>query len=120
MSTANVMINLDQTTTFKMLQGVTFTVPDTVDVQSPTGASSGVSPTTTFNSKRPVMGGQIIAAFNDQAVTTQPDLAYKLAAGDVVVTSAVASNVVTVTVNGVLAFNITNVTTTAIVFGIYG
>lgn len=120
MSLARTMINLDQATLFKMLQGTTFTIPDTVDLQSPTGASSGVSPTTTFNSKRQVIGGQIIAAFSDQAVTTATDFSYKLAAGDVVTTSAVASNVVTISVNGVAVGTITNVTTTAIVFGIYG
>lgn len=120
MSTNATMINLDGTTPFKILQGASFTIPDTVQLQSPTGGTVGISPTNTFNSMRPVMGGQIIAALNDQAVQTSPDFSYKLNVGDVIAVSAVASSAANVSVNGVVVYTITNVTTVALVFGFYG
>lgn len=114
------MINFDGQTPFKILQGATLTIPDYITQQSPTGASSGVSPTTTFNTQRPVVGGQIVFAVNDAAVATQADFTWPVRVGDVIALSAVVSTAVTVSINGIVVYTITTVTTNAFVVGYYG
>ena len=49
MSTANVLVNFDGLTQFKVKNGETFTVPNVITSPSPTGQASGVYPTTTFD-----------------------------------------------------------------------
>lgn len=91
----------------KVLRNESYTVPESKTISSPAGASSGVSPTTTFSSVGRSVGGAIFAAFSDAAGPTTEDLQYPLAPGDVVAVSNAAAPAV-VTVNGVEIFRITN------------
>lgn len=118
MSNYPALINFDGMQQFKIKNGETYTVPNVLQVSSPTNASSGVFPTTAFDSKREVVHALLYAAFNDAAGPA--DLGFpglNLRAGDVVVLSAVVSNVITVTVNGVQVYAITGVTTTGGLLG---
>ena len=115
------MINFDGRTRFKLKQGESLTIPETVSSPSPTNAMSGVSPVTTFDARRDVVGGIIYGAFSDAAGPTAvgiPTLEFRR--GDVVAVSAVVSNVATVSINGVVKYAITGVTTVAGVLGAYG
>lgn len=117
----NMPINFDGHTRFKIKNGETYTVPDVVTAPSPTNASSGVFPTTTFDAKRAAVGAWLYDAFNDGAGPGILDFSgIPLLPGDVVVLSAVASNTINVTVNGVLRYQITGVTTTGGVLGVVG
>lgn len=106
---------------FKVLQGASFTVPDTVTTDSPTDNAN-------FDSIRTVGGGQIIVGFSDEAVTNLDNdfvKQLKLEPGDVVACSAVASNTITVTVTSKsgqvrAAGRIEGVTAVGGVIGFYG
>jgi len=115
------LINFDGQTLFKVGVSESFTVPAVVSSPSPTGRSSGVSPTTTFDALRPSVGGAIFAGFSDAAGTTQPDdIHIKLVPGDVIACSAVSATVanqVDVSLNGVLVAAIGGVTVVAGVLG---
>lgn len=95
---SNLMINFDQMTLARVLQGSNFQVPTTQNSPSPIGVSSGVSPTTIFDVKKPVAGGIIYGVFTNQADTDGYDFQYPLNPGDTVTVSAIASNAATVTV----------------------
>jgi len=113
-------INFSGTTRFKVVQGETFTVPDNVTAPSPTNASSGVSPVTTFDARRQVAYATVYAAFNDAAGPT--DLTFDglvLQPGDVLILGSVVSNAITVTLNGVLVYTITGVTAVGGLLGAY-
>lgn len=116
------MINFSGRTRFKLKQGESLTIPSVVSSPSPSNASSGVSPTTTFDGKREVVGGLIYDAFSDAAGPTAVDMAVfdRLRPNDVVAVSAVVSNAATVSVNGVVIFTITGVTTVCGIVGAYG
>lgn len=115
------LISFDGATQFKILFGETYVVPSLVTTPSPTNASSGVSPATTFDGKREVGHAVLYAAFNDAAGPA--DLGMKsipLRPNDSVVLSSVTSNAVTVSVNGTIVYTITGVTTVAGVLGLLG
>lgn len=115
----NLMINFDGQTLFKVMQAVTFTVPDSVSAPSPSGSvSSGYAPTTAFDGRRYVAGGMLYAAFSDAAGPTSLDFQIHLNAGDVIVMSA-AGAATTVTINGVVVFTFAS-TAVAGVLGFYG
>ena len=116
----NRMINMEGRTLFKLKQSETYTVPDTITAASPTNASSGVSPTTVFDGKRATVGGAVYAAFNDGTGPTSLDIQFPLAPGDVILLSAVATNTITVTVNGNTVALVTGVTTTGGILGWIG
>ena len=121
MSTANVLINFDGLTQFKIKNGETYTVPSVVTSPSPTGLASGVYPTTTFDAKKETGFALLYDAFNDGAgpgVLGFPGI--NLRPGDVVILSAVVSTAITVSVNGVVVYTITGVTTTGGVLGALG
>jgi len=121
MPLSNVIPNMANATLFKVAVGdSTFTVPDTVAAPSPAGISSGLSPSTLFDSRRAVVGGYLYAAYNDGAGGTGSlDFGWRLNPKDTVVLGAIASNTSAVKVNGVTVFNITGCTTTAGVLGWY-
>lgn len=115
------LINYNEQTMFKVPVSGSFTVPDTITMTSPTGD-------TKLDTKRAVVGGQLLAAYDDVAGTAVQGKGIvdqvKLNPGDVVACSAVASNVVTVTVTpkggtAVTVFKITGVTAVAGVIGFY-
>lgn len=111
-------INFDGQTLFKVQRNESFTVPDVKTSASPTGRSSGVSPTDTFDAKRAVVGGAIFAGFSDAAGPSQPDdLHFKLQPGDIVAVSNAAPAVVTI--NGEIVATIAN-TAVAGVLGFWG
>lgn len=113
MSSFPVAINFDGLTKVKVINGETYTVPGTIASPSPTGRSSGVFPTDTFDAKREVGHALIYDAFSDAAGPgVLPEIGINLRPGDVVVLSAVVSTVITVSVNGVIVYSITGVTTT--------
>ena len=94
-------INFDGQTLFKVLQGGSYTVGYTVSTPSPLGISSGVYPTSTFDSKRQSVGGAIYAGFSDAAGPSSPDdLHFALQPGDVVACSSVSGGKITVSING--------------------
>jgi hypothetical protein len=93
-------INFDGQTLAKVLQGTSYTVGDSVNSPSPTGFSSGVSPTTIFDAQRPSVGGGVYAGFSDAPGVLVDDLHVDLQPGDTVTVSAIALGVATVSVNG--------------------
>ncbi len=95
--------NFAGVTQFKLLQGASLTIPETMDSPSPADASSGVFPTTTFSAKRQGVGGYIYAAFTDAVGPAALDFQYKLRAGDLVAVGA-AGATQTISVNGVVVF----------------
>lgn len=103
----NVIPNFANVTLAKVLRNESFTVPDTIQVASPSGISSGLSPATLFDTKRAGIGGAIYGAFSDAAGPATEDFQYNLNAGDVVAVSNAAAPAV-VSVNGLAVFNITN------------
>jgi hypothetical protein len=107
------LINFDGQSLFKVIQGESFTVPDTVTTDSPTDNAN-------FDSLRAVAGGQLYGSFSDAAgpaADAHSEIALK--AGDVVACSAVVANVITVTLNGETVLLITGVTTSGGVTGLY-
>lgn len=103
--------NFADVTQFKVLVGGTFTVPDTVQAPSPTGISSGLSPSNLFDSRRTGVGGYIYAAFNDVAGNAALDFQYHLNPLDVVSLTAISGGSTNVQVNGV---TVTTITATAV------
>jgi hypothetical protein len=111
-------VDLTGQNAFSVKQSGTFTVPRTLSV---------VSPTTQYLSKsldtvRDVVGGQIMVGLTD-AASGEPGgavfIGIELKPGDVILLSAVASNVVTVSVNGTVVYRLTGVTAVAAIFGFY-
>lgn len=102
----NVIPNFAGVTLFKVNRNESFTVPDTVQVASPSGISSGLSPATLFDSRRAGVGGAIYAAFSDAAGPTSDDFQLTVDPGDVIAVSNAAPAVVTR--NGVTVYSITN------------
>ena len=87
--------NFANVTQFKVMIGDSaFVVPDTVQQASPSGISSGLSPSTLFDTKRLGVGGYIYVAFSDAAGPTALDDQIKVNPGDSVVLT-VASSVAT-------------------------
>ena len=117
----NLAINFDQQTLFRVIQGGSFTVPETVAAPSPIGLSSGISPNTLFDGRRGVAGGWIYGVFTNQASTGGYDFQYPVQPNDVIAVSAIASNAATVSVNGVVVYRIADVAiTTAGILGFFG
>jgi hypothetical protein len=117
------MINFDGQVLFKVLQGASLTIPDTVVSPSPTGRSSGVSPTDTFSAVKNTVGGQIVVGFSDIAGAGVTDLQEVLRPGDVVTVAAVASSAVIVSITtGGVTRSIATIPATAVagVIGFYG
>jgi len=90
----------------KVNRNETFTVPDTFQQASPSGISSGLSPSNLFDSKRTGVGGYIFAAYSDAAGPATDDFQYHLNPADVVAVSNAAPAVVSV--NGNTVYTITN------------
>lgn len=87
--------NFANVTQFKVMIGDSaFVVPDTVQQSSPSGISSGLSPSNLFDTKRDSVGGYIYVAFSDAAGPTALDDQIKVYPGDSVVLT-VASSVAT-------------------------
>ena len=117
----NLAINFDGQTLFRVVDNSSFTVPETVNSPSPIGISSGINPTTLFDTKRGVAGGMIYGVWTDQADTDGYDFQYPLRPGDVVAVTNVASNTCNVTVNGKIVYVIADSSiTVAGVLGFYG
>lgn len=106
MSINNVIPNFANLNLFKVNRNETFTVPDTFNAASPSGISSGLSPSNLFDSKRTGIGGAIYAAYSDAAGPTSDDFQLNINAGDVIAVSNAAPAVVTV--NGATVYTITN------------
>jgi len=117
MSNTNAIPNFANQNLFKVMQSETFTIPDSVSAPSPAGISSGLSPATIFDGRRPTVGGYIYAAFSDAAGPAGQDFQWKVNPKDVVLMSA-AGATTTVSVNGVVVFTWAS-TTTAGVLGYY-
>jgi hypothetical protein len=95
----NLPINIAESrNVIKVLQGASYQIPDTVSSPSPTGISSGLSPTTIFDAKRATVGGQIVTSFSDTAGNAVVDVATELRPGDTVAVGAAgATCTVTIT-----------------------
>lgn len=106
MSVNNVIPNFANTVLFKVNRGETFTVPDTFNSTSPSGISSGLSPSNLFDAKRTGIGGAIYAAYSDAAGPTSDDFQLNINPLDVIAVSNAAPAVVTV--NGTTVYTITN------------
>ncbi len=106
MARNNVIPNFADVNLFKVNRNESFTVPDTVQVASPSGISSGLSPATLFDSKRAGVGGAIYAVYSDAAGPTSDDFQLTVDPGDVIAVSKAAPAVVTR--NGVAVYSITN------------
>jgi hypothetical protein len=110
-------------TLFSVKQGTSFTVPRSKTNVSPTTYGSD----TRNNSVSETVGGQLLVAITDAATPVVFDLTKEavcdLFPGDVVAASAVASNIVTLTVTSpdgtVRTFSVTGVTTVAQILGVY-
>jgi len=101
----NSIPNLANVTQFRVMVGDSaFVIPDSVTGASPSGISSGLSPATLFDTKRPGVGGYIFCAFSDDAGPAALDFQWKLYPGDSVVLTVVSTTVtVQITnVNGVI------------------
>lgn len=117
----NLTINLDGQTLFRVLNGSSFTVPESISVPSPVGISSGISPSTLFDTRRYTVGGMIYGVFTNQAGTNGYDFQYPVKPGDVIAVSAIASNAATVTINGVIVYRIADTSiTVAGLLGFFG
>lgn len=104
--------NFANVTQAKVLRNESLTVPDTVQVASPSGISSGLSPANLFDSKRAGVGGYIYAAISDAAGPSTDDFQYHLNPADVVAVSNASPAVVTV--NGNTVYSITNTSFAAV------
>lgn len=93
--------NFANVTQFKVMIGdAAFVVPDTVQQASPSGISSGLSPSTLFDTKRLGVGGYVYVAFSDAAGPTALDQQIKVNPGDSVVLTT-ASSVATLQITSV-------------------
>lgn len=105
-------------TMFSVKQSGSFTVPQ---------RATQVSPTSTYlaqnlDAVRDVVGGEILCGFSDAASGSPGGATFvgkSLSPGDVVSCSAVVSNVITVSVNGIPVFQISGVSTVGGVIGFY-
>ena len=104
---ANALPNFQNVTQFKVMIGDSeFTVPDSVEQVSPSGAasggisSSGLSPSNLFDSERAGVGGYIFVAFSDAAGPTALAFTWKINPGDQIVLTT-ASSVATVQITSV-------------------
>lgn len=98
--------NFADVTQFKVMRNESFTVPDTVQVASPAGISSGLSPATLFDTKRRVIGGYLFLAISDAAGPAALDFQRKIFPGDVIALSNAAPAVLTI--NGEAVLSIAN------------
>lgn len=116
------LINFEDQILFHVAAGGSYTIPKIIDVDSPQDDGSGLV-ANTFDTKRNVAGGMIIAKFENLPVsvvgTTDREVTYPLKPGDVVAVSAVVSNAANVSVNGVVVFTIGDGATTTVA-GIVG
>jgi hypothetical protein len=97
----NSIPNLANVNQFKVMVGDSaFVVPDTIEQASPSGISSGLSPSTLFDSKRTGVGGYIFVVFSDAAGPTAADFQCKIFPGD---------SIIWTTNSGVATLQITNV-----------
>lgn len=97
--------NFANTTQFKVMVGdAAFTVPDTVQQPSPTGISSGLSPSNLFDTKRLGVGGYIFVAFSDAAGPSALDFQTKINPGDSIALTAISGGSTNVQINGVTVF----------------
>jgi len=97
---SNAIPNFANLTQFKVMIGDgAFVVPDTVQQASPSGISSGLSPSTLFDSKRTGVGGYLFIAFSDAAGPAALDFQQKIFPGD---------SIVLTTSGGVATVQITN------------
>lgn len=82
----NAIPNFANVSLFKVMVGDSaFVVPDTVQQASPSGISSGLSPSNLFDSKRLGVGGYLYIAFSDAAGPTALDFEQKIFPGDSIV-----------------------------------
>lgn len=102
----NVIPNFAGVTLAKVNRNESLTIPDTIQVPSPSGISSGLSPATLFDTKRQGVGGAIYAAYSDAAGPASDDFQLNIDPGDVIAVSNAAPAVVTR--NGVTVYSITN------------
>lgn len=97
--------NFANVTQFKVMIGDSaFVIPDNVQQTSPSGISSGLSPSTIFDSKRDCVGGYIFLAISDAAGPTALDDQVRVRPGDSIVLT-VASSVATLQItsrNGII------------------
>lgn len=102
----NSIPNLANVNQFKVMVGdAAFVIPETVQEQSPSGISSGLSPSNLFDSKRLSVGGYLFAAFSDAAGPGALDFQTKIFPGDSIVLVVAPAGTATVTitnVNGVI------------------
>lgn len=111
--------NFANVTQFKVMVGdAAFTVPDTVQQASPSGISSGLSPSNLFDTKRLGVGGYIYAVFSDAAGPTSLDFQTHINPLDVVSMTAIAGGNTSLQINGVTVFTFA-ATTVAGVLGYY-
>lgn len=110
--------NFSGQTLFKLLLGDSFTVPDSVTAASPAGLSSGLSPSTLFDSKRQGVGGYLFLAIADAAgpALDVGDFNLHVNPGDKLALSN--ANPAVLTVNGIKVLSIPN-TSFASVVGFY-
>jgi|SRR6185503_1521667 len=102
----NVIPNFANVTLAKVNRNESLTIPDTIQVASPAGISSGLSPATLFDTKRQGVGGAIYAVYSDAAGPTSDDFQLNVEPGDVIAVSNAAPAVVSR--NGVAVYSITN------------
>jgi hypothetical protein len=106
---------------FAINQGESFTVPQGISVTSPTSQYQPAGVAGTFNDTRPTAGGQTLLAISDAAGPNKvTELELELQPGDVIALGAVAGGASNLTINGVVVYTITGVTTFAAVVGLYG
>jgi len=113
--------NFANVSLFKVMQAESLVVPDTVQVASPSGISSGLSPATLFDTKRACVGGYIYAIVSDAAGPTMIDYQAKITPGETIALSA-AGAVTTLTltdVNGTVRTYTFASTAVAAVLGYY-
>jgi len=106
MAQNNVIPNFADVNLFKVNRGETFTVPDVATAPSPSGISSGLSPSNLFDGKRSGIGGALYAAFSDAAGPASDNFQLNINPGDVIAVSNAAPAVVTQ--NGNAVYSITN------------
>lgn len=106
------LVLIGDRTLFQVNVSESFTVPTTILLTSPSGA--------TADTRRPTVGGQLLLAVKDGAgPNNAAAFEIEVNPADVIALSAVASNVVTVSQNGTVIGRITGVTAAASVVGWY-